>query len=66
MARQLIVHPHFLHLTTQALGSPKFRSVISAIIGEQKGKVIPLPRTAPPPVFYGSTVSRDSFVPLIN
>jgi len=27
MARRLIVHPHFLHLTTQALGSPKFRPV---------------------------------------
>ena len=28
MARQLIVQPHFLHLTTQAVGSPKFRPVI--------------------------------------
>jgi hypothetical protein len=28
MARQLIVQSHFLHLTTQAVGSPKFRPVI--------------------------------------
>jgi len=28
MARQFIVQPHFLHLTTQAVGSPKFRPVI--------------------------------------
>ena len=41
MARQLIVQPHFLHLTTQATGSPKFRPVIRAIIGEQTTKVIP-------------------------
>jgi len=34
MARQLIVQPHFLHLTTQAVGSPKFRPVIPAMIGE--------------------------------
>jgi hypothetical protein len=39
MARQLIVHPHFLHFTTQALGSPRFRPAIPAIIGEEKGKV---------------------------
>jgi hypothetical protein len=37
--RQLIVHPHFLHLTTQAVGSPKFRPVIPAVIGEQTTKV---------------------------
>jgi hypothetical protein len=40
MARQLIVQPHFLHFTTQALGSPTLRPVISTIIGEQKEKVI--------------------------
>ena len=40
MARQLTVQ---LHLTTQAAGSPKFRPVIPAIIGEQTEDVIPFP-----------------------
>ena len=40
MARQLIVQPHFLHLPTQATGSPGLRSVITAMIGERKEKVI--------------------------
>jgi hypothetical protein len=39
MERQLIVHPHFLHLTTQATGTPKFRPVIPAMIGEQTTNV---------------------------
>ena len=47
MARQLIVQPHFLHLTTQATGSPKFGLVIPAIIGEQTTKVIPSRKWAP-------------------
>src|SRR6266567_166188 len=66
MARQLMVQPHFLHFTTQAVGSPRFRPVIHAMIGEQKEKVIPLQKNAPPSVFLPSEVSRDGFVPLIN
>jgi hypothetical protein len=38
MARQVIVQLHFLHLTTQALGSPKFTPVIPAMICEQNAK----------------------------
>jgi len=41
MARQLIVQAHFLHLTTHATGSPRFRALIPPIIGERKEKVIP-------------------------
>ena len=48
MARQLIVQPHFLHLTTQATGSPKFRPVIRAMIGEQTTKVISFKKMGPP------------------
>lgn len=66
MARQLIVQPHFLHFTTQAVGSPKFRPVISAMIGEQKGKVVPLQKNRASIGFLPSKVSRDGFVPLIN
>ncbi len=59
IARQLIVQPHFLHFTTQAEGSPKFRPVISAIIGEQKEKVISHEHT--PVVDFSARVSRDGF-----
>jgi hypothetical protein len=43
MARQLMVQPHFLHFTTQAVGSPRLTPVMPPIIGEQKEKVIPSP-----------------------
>src|SRR6266498_4898931 len=48
MARQLMVQPHFLHFTTQATVSPKFRPAIPAIIGEQKEKVTSAQRTTNP------------------
>ena len=43
MARQLIVQPHFLHLTTQATGNPKFRPVILSPVS---ARCIPLSRCA--------------------
>src|SRR5579864_429767 len=66
MARQLMVQPHFLHLTTQAVGSPKFGPVIAVMIGEEKEKVIPLRKNRASTGFLRSKVSRDGFVPLIN
>jgi hypothetical protein len=39
MARQLTVQPHFLHLTTQAVGSAS-SLVTPTIIGEYMAKVI--------------------------
>ena len=39
MARQLTVQPHFLHFTTQAVGSPS-PLVTPTIIGEYMAKVI--------------------------
>src|SRR5207248_2095215 len=59
MGRQLVVQPHFLPLTTQALGRPKFRPVIPAIIGEQKEKVIHSRNTRQFPSFLTARVSRD-------
>src|SRR5439155_22965936 len=66
MARQLMVQPHFLHLTTQAVGSPKFRPVIPAIIGEQKEKVISVPGAHAAPSFLPVGINAMVSWPLIN
>ena len=62
MARQLIVQPHFLHLTTQATGSPKFRPVIPAMIGEETTKVIPFKKMGAP----SSLLANDPISNLAN